>query len=267
MGGEGRPGPKPKRLYARVVRWGDPDRDDLPNGRECHRFAASLETSGRLVAQGRLTEPSGDLLVFRARDRAEAERVLRTDPLRALPDSSFEILVWDPAVRGTGVNLDPPPARGSGRLTRLERVAVVVRDRASSLAWYRGVLGLEVRDEDEETGFVELSLGNGVVAVSLVVPRPEWGEPFYSEALARIGSRTGIVFETDSVDALALRLENAGTRLPAPAHVEPWGGRTIRFTDPDGNEFLAFETHRASGGRSPSARTTSAKKGRAPKRL
>ncbi|MFI5414104.1 MAG: VOC family protein [Candidatus Lutacidiplasmatales archaeon] len=267
MGAEGRPGPKPKRLYARVVRWGDPDRDDLPRGRESHRFAAGLESSGRLVAQGRITEPSGDLLVFRARDRAEAERVLRTDPLRSLPDSSYEILVWDPAVRGTGVNLDPPPARGSGRLTRLERVAVVVRDRASSLAWYRGVLGLEVRDEDEETGFVELSLGNGVVAVSLVVPRPEWGEPYYSEALARIGSRTGIVFETDSVDALALRLENAGVRLPEAAHSEPWGGRTIRFTDPDGNEFLAFESRQGTGGRRPSATEAAAKRRRSAKRL
>ncbi|HKV90780.1 MAG TPA: hypothetical protein VJQ43_06265, partial [Thermoplasmata archaeon] len=129
MGSEGRPGPKPKRLYARLVRWGDPDRDDLPNLRESRRFAANLESSGRLVAQGRLTDPSGDLLVFRARDRAEAERVVRTDPLRALPETSYDILVWDPTFRGTGVNLEPPPARGSGRLTQLERVAVVVRDR------------------------------------------------------------------------------------------------------------------------------------------
>ena len=244
MGEAGRPGPKPKRLYLRLVRWGDPDRDDLPPARESRRFADGLEASGRLVAQGRLTDPPGDLLVFRARDAAEAARVVRTDPIRPLPNISYEILVWDPTARGSGVNLEPPPARGSGRLMQLERVAVVVRDRASSLAWYRGVLGLEVRDEDEETGFVELSLGKGVVALSLIVPRPEWGEPYYREALARIGSRTGIVFETDSVDALALRLENAGVRLPEPPHAEPWGGRTIRFSDPDGNEFLAFEVQR-----------------------
>ncbi|HKV89869.1 MAG TPA: VOC family protein, partial [Thermoplasmata archaeon] len=56
--------------------------------------------------------------------------------------------------------------------------------------------------------------------------------------------RTGIVFETDSVDALALRLEHAGVRLAAPPHPEPWGGRTIQFRDPDGNEFLAFEARR-----------------------
>jgi catechol 2,3-dioxygenase-like lactoylglutathione lyase family enzyme len=244
MGGTGRPGPKPKRLYARLVRWGDPDRDDLPTGRDTRRFASGLDSSGRLIAAGRLTDPPGDLLVFRARDRAEADRVVRTDPFRDLAGASYELLVWNPETLGKGVNLDPPPARGSGRLTQLQRVTVVVRDRASSLAWYRGVLGLEIRDEDEETGFVELSLGKGVVALSLVVPRPEWGEPYYSETLARMGSRTGIVFETDSVDALALRLEHAGVPLPAPPQPEPWGGRTIRFTDPDGNEFLAFETAR-----------------------
>lgn len=249
MGEAGRPGPKPKRLYARLVRWGDPDRDDLPTGRERRKFAAGLDTAGRLVGLGRLTDPPGDLLIVRARDRNEAARVLRTDPYRTLANTQYDLLVWDPESLGTGVNLEPPPARGSGRLTQLQRVAVVVRDRASSLAWYRGVLGLEVRAEDPETGFLELSLGKGVVALSLVVPRPEWGEPYYTEAMGRMGSRTGIVFETDSVAALALRLEHAGVRLPEPPQTEPWGGRTIRFSDPDGNEFLAFE-----GGRRPPPR-------------
>jgi lactoylglutathione lyase len=246
MAESGRPGPKPKRLYARFVRWGDADRDDLPTGRDVRTFASALDTSGRLVARGRLTDPPGDLLIFRARDRAEAERVVRTDPFRKLSGVAYELIVWNPEFIGKGVNLEPPPARGSGRLTRLERVTVVVRDRASSLAWYKGVLGLEVRAEDDETGFVELSLGKGVVALSLTVPRREWGEPYYSEALARMGTRTGIVFETDSVNALALRLEHAGTHLAAPPQREPWGGRTVRFADPDGNEFLAFESSRRS---------------------
>jgi catechol 2,3-dioxygenase-like lactoylglutathione lyase family enzyme len=240
-----RPGPKPKRLFARIARWGDPDRDDLPSARDQRTFASSLDVAGRLVAQGRLTDPAGDLLVFRARDLAEAGRVVRTDPFRTLPDVAYEIVVWDPERVGAGVNLDPPPARGSGRLIQLERVAVAVRDRASSMAWYRGVLGLEIRDEDPETGFVELALGKGLVALSLVVPRAEWGEPAYSEGLARIGTPTGIVFETDSVDALALRLEHAGSKPSEPPHTEPWGGRTVRFRDPDGNEFLAFEARRA----------------------
>lgn len=257
MTGEaGRPGPKPKRLYARLVRWGDPDRDDLPTGRVRRQFAAGLDSAGRLVGLGRLTDPPGDLLIVRARDRNEAARVLRTDPYRPLPNTVYDLLVWDPESLGTGVNLEPPPARGSGRLTQLQRVAVVVRDRASSMAWYRGVLGLEVRAEDPETGFLELSLGKGVVALSLVVPRPEWGEPYYSEAMGRMGTRTGIVFETDSVNALALRLEHAGVRLPEPPQAEPWGGRTIRFADPDGNEFLAFEVARRPAPRRPSVART-----------
>lgn len=241
MEGRGRPGPKPKRLYVRSFRAGDPDRDDLPTSRAVRAFLAELDRVGRLVAHGPLTEPAGDLLVVRAIDLDEALRVLRTDPFRGLPGTGYEVAAWNPESTGTGVNLDPPPARGSGRLTQLQRVSVAVRDQASSLLWYRDVLGLAVRQHDEATGYIELALGKGAVALSLVAPRPEWGEPYYSEAVARIGVRTGIAFETDSVDALELRLRNSGSRVTQGPRPEPWGGVTLRFTDPDGNEFLAFQ--------------------------
>ena len=48
-----RPGPKPKRLYARLVRWGDPDRDDLPGPDEPVGCSPSaLDVAGRLVGPG-----------------------------------------------------------------------------------------------------------------------------------------------------------------------------------------------------------------------
>jgi catechol 2,3-dioxygenase-like lactoylglutathione lyase family enzyme len=237
-----RPGPKPKRLYLRSVRFGDPDREDLPSPRSVRDFVANLDRVGRLVSHGVLTEPWGDLLVLRAVDLAEAKRILRVDPYRSLEGVAYEVLEWNPTALGAGVNLEPPPARGSGRLTQLQRVAVVVADLERALLWYRDVLGLAVRVREPETGYVELALGKGTSALSLVAPREEWGEPYFSETRARIGTATGIAFQTDSVFALAQRLEVAGSRITQTPERQPWGGVTLRFTDPDGNEFLAFQS-------------------------
>jgi len=258
MGGH-RAGRKPKRLYARLVHIREDDLDYVPGRAAMHAFLAGFDRVGRLVAHGELTNPRGDLLVFRAEDREQADRLLRTDPMHALPRSTYELLEWKPDDIGTGVNLEPPPARGAGRLTLLQRVAVVVSDQRRAIAWYRDVLGLTVLEQDPETEFVELALGKGAAAVSLVAPRPEWGEPYYSEARARMGTPTGIIFQTDSVEAFELRLRHAGARITQPIENQPWGGRTLRFTDPDGNEFVAFE--RGQPPRSSSAVTSAATRG------
>jgi catechol 2,3-dioxygenase-like lactoylglutathione lyase family enzyme len=237
-----RPGPKPKHLYVRVVRAGIGSDVEFPTPRIVRPFLEHLEDVGRLVAHGHLTAPDGDLLVYRARDVGEARRVLRTDPFAEIPLTSYEILEWSPLERGSGVNLDPPPPRGSGRLTSLQRVAVVVRDQKEATRWYQEILGLTVRSQDLATDYVELSLGLGTSAISLIAPRADWGEPYYSEARGRIGAATGIVFQTDSVEALELRLRHAHATVTQSVREEPWGGSTVRFADPDGNEFLAFES-------------------------
>jgi len=241
MSDPSRPGPKPKRLYVRTVRVGDIERSELPSAAEIRRFDAELERVGRLVARGQLTAPAGDLLILRAASLEEARRVLRRDPFQGVPGTSYEVVEWNPVTFGSGANLDLAPARGSGRLTAILRVGVAVRDLPSSLRWYQEVLGFPIREQDEATGYVELSLGRGASALSLVAPRREWGEPFYSETVARIGTSTGIVFQTDSAAALELRLRSAGAKITETPRHQPWGGITLRFMDPDGNEFLAYQ--------------------------
>jgi catechol 2,3-dioxygenase-like lactoylglutathione lyase family enzyme len=238
---ESKPGPKPKRLYLRIVRAPESGPEERPSARSLKAWTDELERVGRLVAHGELTDPPGDLLLLRATDAAEAERALRGDPWRAVESARFEILTWHASHAATGVNLDPPPSRGAGRLTSLRRVAIAVRDQGKAVAWYQDVLGLNVREREEETGFIELALGQGSSGLAVVEPRPEWGEPHYSRTAARVGHETGIVFQTDSVAALALRLEHAGARVTQPPRPEPWGGTSLRFEDPDGNEFLAFQ--------------------------
>lgn len=237
----GRPGPKPKRLYVRLVRYGGTSALDEETRAPLRTLVDEFDRVGRLVAHGTLTNPGGDLLVFRATDRAEAFRLLRADPFKGVVGEGYQVLEWKVTGQGAGVNVEPPPARGSGRLTRIQRVGVIVGDQEAAIGWYRNVLGFEVLRSDLETGYVEVSLGPGTVALSLITPRPEWGEPHYAEALARRGTSTGIVFQTDNVEALLLRLQHAHAHVTHGVESEPWGGRTIRFTDPDGNEFLAFD--------------------------
>jgi catechol 2,3-dioxygenase-like lactoylglutathione lyase family enzyme len=244
MQSERRPGPKPKRLYWRIARVASDAGAEWPTGRKVLAFVRELERVGRLIAHGALTRPKGDLVIFRAADFGEAERILRLDPFRAHDDIAYELLEWHPEAFGSGVNLEPAPGRGSGRLTVLQRVAVVVRDQDRAVQWYRDVLGLAVRVREPESGYVELALGRGAAALSLVAPRPQWGEPYYSETMARVGARTGIVFQTDSVPALELRLRHAGARITQGPEPQPWGGLTLGFADPDDNEFLAFQPGR-----------------------
>jgi catechol 2,3-dioxygenase-like lactoylglutathione lyase family enzyme len=236
-----RAGRKPKRLYVRLAIYRDPVPKAPPRLKKRDKHAESLDAAGRLVARGELTGPKGDLVIFRAEDRTKAEFLLRTDPLRKVPNVGYLLLDWRPDRIGSGVNIEPPPSRGSGRITQLHSVAVVVRDRAKAIAWYRDILGFLVLEDDPESGFVQLGLGKGSTALSLVTPQPSWGEPLYSETLRRAGVTTGIVYRTDSVRALQLRLEHAGARVTQTVSHEPWGRDVIRFTDPDGNEFLAFE--------------------------
>lgn len=235
------PGRKPKRIYVRLFEVGAADPETLPTPAQGREFLSRLAQADRLVCHGPLTSPDGDLLLFRAREGDEAKRVLRTDPWAQVPAGRYELVEWNPTLLGSGVNLDLPPARGSGRLTLLQRIAVVVSDRERAIAFYHDVLGFDIRVRDEESGYVEMALGKGTAALSLVAPDPSWGEPYYSEAKARIGTRTGIVFQTDSAAALELRLRHFDAPITEGLHVEPWGGRSLRFTDPDGNEFLAFE--------------------------
>jgi catechol 2,3-dioxygenase-like lactoylglutathione lyase family enzyme len=236
-----RPGRNPKRLYVRLVRF-DPDAEvTVEERRSLREFTAKVDRVGRLVGHGPLTDPLGDFLIFRASDRAEAERVLRPDPLKRVPGAQYELLEWNPTLAGAGVSLEPPPARGAGRLTLLQRVPVVVSDQRKAIDWYRDVLGLKVLTYDADNHYVELGLGPGTTALSLIAPRSDWGEPHYSETKARMGILTGIVFQTDSVDALALRLRHAGSRIIRGVERQPWGERTLLFSDPDGNELLAFD--------------------------
>jgi predicted enzyme related to lactoylglutathione lyase len=97
---------------------------------------------------------------------------------------------------------------------------------------------------------------------------PAAGEPFF--VLLRIGdSDLGLVNEADTdvsvpsrilasievpdVDALLLRVTEAGGRVPGPPNDMPWGQRVAHVHDPDGNMVNLTRTVRRPTGRAPAS--------------
>lgn len=108
--------------------------------------------------------------------------------------------------------------------------SLTVGDIEASLAWYRDVLGMTVKERWEHEGRlagVELAAGN----VSFYLSQDDWqkgrdrrkGEGF------RLYCTT-----TQNVDVLGVLIRERGGRLLQEPHDEPWGGRSFLVADPDG---------------------------------
>jgi catechol 2,3-dioxygenase-like lactoylglutathione lyase family enzyme len=136
-------------------------------------------------------------------------------------------------------------------LTRLQHVSITTADLDESIAFWHGLLGLEL------TGRGEISAPHLDEIIGLGPTRLEWAEldvpgggmvelfQYLEPAGAPIRPRTcdpgavHICFESDDLDALIDRLRASGvpTRSPAPVEIPSgtWRGwRDIYVEDPDG---------------------------------
>ena len=68
----------------------------------------------------------------------------------------------------------------------------------------------------------------------------EWTKPFNR-------AHTGLQMYVDDVDALYSELKALGVKFSGEVRDEPWGGRVVTVSDPDGNLFdllnADFEQH------------------------
>jgi len=117
-------------------------------------------------------------------------------------------------------------------------IVIGVRDMARSVAFYRDVVGLELRFETP--GWTEFATGEATLALhsSPAGPAGDLGVDATPGAegreLAAGICRPG--FSVDDLDAFHARMEAADvpcTRLP----VEIFGARLAQYLDPDGLEF------------------------------
>jgi predicted enzyme related to lactoylglutathione lyase len=112
-------------------------------------------------------------------------------------------------------------------------VQLTVRDWGASVAWYRDVLGLEVRMAVEANRFAVLRAGVGRIAL-------RGGEPKPGNVL--------LTFEVDDLPLELKRLALRGVRPAEPMKVSSEGYRRAIVLDPDGHRICLFEwDERATG--------------------
>jgi catechol 2,3-dioxygenase-like lactoylglutathione lyase family enzyme len=117
-----------------------------------------------------------------------------------------------------------------------------VDDVPATVAFYRDLLGLQALNEGP--GATRLGTGDGTGWLSIHgltgAIQPPW--------------RDGVMlhFETDQIDAVCARLQQAGVRFQSGPRDMPWGWRHAYVYDPGGHVVSLYDPH-SSGSAEPRA--------------
>jgi predicted enzyme related to lactoylglutathione lyase len=126
--------------------------------------------------------------------------------------------------------------------------SLTVRDLATSLAWYRDVVGFAVeREHRRDDRLTAVSLKAGDVRILL-------GQDDGAKGLDRPkgeGHSLQIMTSGD-IDAIAARIKERGGVLESEPVDTPWGARVFRMKDPDGFRFAISSMPADRAGESPS---------------
>ena len=121
----------------------------------------------------------------------------------------------------------------------LSQCFVLVHDPDRALAFYRDVLGLELRNDVARQDFRWITVGAASQpGVAIVLTNYLNGSPADSDALAALvakGALNGVHFHTDDLDASFEQLRAAGAEIVQEPTEQPWGTRDCAVRDPSGN--------------------------------
>jgi len=133
----------------------------------------------------------------------------------------------------------------------LQQCFIAVHDHDLALAFYRDVLGLEVRNDVRFEGMRWLSVGPPSQPDVTIVLEPPLADPGASDADKRAmaellakGLLRGVIFQTDDVDATFEHIRAAGGEVLQEPIDQPYGVRDCAFRDPSGN-MLRFNQRAA----------------------
>ncbi|WP_374774548.1 VOC family protein [Streptomyces sp. NBC_01310] len=133
---------------------------------------------------------------------------------------------------------------------KLAQCFIAVDDHDKALAFYRDVLGLEVRNDVGFEGMRWVTVGSpGQPDVEIVLEPPladRNASPSDRQAMAELlakGLLRGVIFSTDDVDATFERIRAAGGEVLQEPIDQPYGVRDCAFRDPAGN-MLRFNEPR-----------------------
>ncbi|HVQ93114.1 MAG TPA: VOC family protein [Mycobacteriales bacterium] len=122
----------------------------------------------------------------------------------------------------------------------LSHMFIYVHDPDQALAFYQGVLGLELRNDVKSDGFRWVTLvppSQPDVEIVLVQPHsgrsPEDGDALLG--LVTKGSLNGAIFRTDDLDATFEKVRASGAEVLQEPIQQHWGDRDCAFRDPSGN--------------------------------
>lgn len=133
----------------------------------------------------------------------------------------------------------------------LSQCFIAVDDHDRAIAFYRDVLGLEVRDDVAYEGMRWVTVGAPSQPDVAIVLEPPIADPTASAAdktaaaeLLAKGLLRGVIFTTDDVDATFERIQAAGAEVLQEPIDQFYGVRDCAFRDPAGN-MLRFNQPKA----------------------
>ena len=116
---------------------------------------------------------------------------------------------------------------------------VLVHDPELAMAFYRDVLGLEVRNDVKREDFRWITVGSPAQpGVSIVLTNYLNGSPADADALAGLmakGALNGVNFHTADLDSTFDKLRAADAEVVQEPTDQPWGTRDCAVRDPSGN--------------------------------
>ncbi|MFB6788501.1 VOC family protein [Streptomyces olivaceus] len=132
----------------------------------------------------------------------------------------------------------------------LSQCFIAVDDPDKALAFYRDVLGMQVRNDVGFEGMRWVTVGSPAQPDVDIVLEPPLADPnapaadrrAMAELLAK-GMLRGVIFTTDDVDATFERVRAAGAEVLQEPVDQPYGVRDCAFRDPAGN-MLRFNQPR-----------------------
>jgi len=134
---------------------------------------------------------------------------------------------------------------------KLSQCFISVDDHDKALAFYRDVLGLEVRGDVGFEGMRWVTVGSPLQPDVEIVLEPPGADPDASpadkQAMAQLlakGMLRGVIFSTTDCDELFERVRASGADVVQEPEDQPYGLRDCAFRDPAGN-LLRFAEKRA----------------------
>lgn len=132
----------------------------------------------------------------------------------------------------------------------LAQCFIAVDDHDKALAFYRDVLGLEVRNDVGFEGMRWVTVASPAQPDVEIVLEPPLADPNASDAdrqavaeLMAKGMLRGVIFRTTDIDAVFERIRAAGADVLQEPMDQPYGVRDCAFRDPAGN-MLRFNQPR-----------------------